>query len=466
MMSLSKKALALAVTAATLGGGAMLAQAQVAVAPGGLGQAMVYPYMTANSGWQTFLHVINTSATTVAAKVRFRAAKDSVDVYDFIVVLSPYDVWTGVVEQGAGGLYGFRPTDNTCTVPYFGKDKFTPFIVQTSEVYAEVIMMGVSTATSTGTVGANAKHNTSGVPANCSAVESAFSNSASVTALTEFSTSLNVFSGTAATNFLTGKFDLVNVGQGWSGASRATVIANFGAPAVAGTGTGPYFANTNMWSQQAPDFDHPTLAEGFSGLTPLNTILTKTNLINEWVLNPNLGELSSWVVTFPTKKLTVDAITAINALSTQTPKLQTFGDATGTNAGCVTVTPALWNREEKQLVLASPGTTPLCYEANVLSFKSGAIDSKSVLNSNVAPASGSIPTDLLSTGVIAGWMNLGMPNNSVLHPFAPAWTTLPGWTAAPITGATAPVGRPVVGFNITARTTPSDTVLYDHAYLP
>lgn len=462
MMSLSKKALALAVTAATLGGGAALTQAQV-VAGGSLGQAMVYPYMTANSGWQSFLHVINTSATTVAAKVRFRAATNSADVYDFIVVLSPYDVWTGVVEQN-GSQYGFRPTDSTCTVPYFGKGTFTPFIVQTSEMYAEVIMMGVSTATSAGSVGANAKHNSSGVPANCAAVESAFANGPSVAALTEFNTNLNG-TGTAATNFLTGKFDLVNVGKGWSGASRATVIADFGAPATtpfAGL-TGPYFPNTNMWSQASPDFDHPTLAEGASGLTTLNTALTKTTLINEWVLNPGLGELSSWIVTFPTKLLTANAITAVNALSAQSPKLQAFGDS----AGCVTVTPALWNREEKQLVLASPGTTSLCYEANVLSFKSGAIDSKSVLNSNVAPASGSIPTDLLSTGVIAGWMNLAMPNSSVLHGFAPAvGAGAPNWVPSGPASPGTIVGRPVVGFNITARATPSDTVLYEHAYKP
>jgi len=465
MMNLSKQALALAVTAAVVGGGASLAQAQT-VAAGGLGQALIYPYMTAKGGWSSFLHVINTSATTVAAKVRFRRATDSADAYDFIVVLSPYDVWTGVVEQ-KGSEYGFRPTDNSCTVPHFGKGTFTPFILQASEVYAEVIMMGVSVGLSSTSnpIAVAAKHNSvSGVPADCSKVEEAFANAASVANATEFSTALTG-TGTDATNFLTGKFDLVNVGQGWSGASRATVIADFGAPpAPLVQGSGPYFPNTNIWSQAAPDFDHPTLAEGTTGLTALNTVLTKTNLINEWVLNPGLGELSSWIVTFPTKKLTVDAITAVNALSGQTPKLPTFGEATGVNAGCVVGTPSLWNREERQLTVASPGTTPLCYEVNVLNFKSGAIDSKSMLDSSVAPIN-SIPTDLISTGVIAGWMNLAMPTTSVLHPFTPVWTTLPGWAAAVTTAGTTG-GRPVVGFNLTARATPSDTVLYDHAYLP
>lgn len=212
MMNLRKKTLALALTAVVAGGGAVLAQQAQAqtVASNGLGQVLIYPYMTAKGGWSSFLHVINTSGTTVAAKVRFNTATDSTDAYDFIVVLSPYDVWTGVVEQN-GSQYGFRPTDNSCTVPYFGKGKFTPFLVQSSEVYAEVIMMGVSIglSSSANPIAVAAKHNpTTGLPADCAKVEAAFANSASVAALTEFSTDLNG-GGTAATNFLTDRKSVV-----------------------------------------------------------------------------------------------------------------------------------------------------------------------------------------------------------------------------------------------------------------
>lgn len=459
MMKLRKKALALAMSAAVLGGGASLAQAQF-LAPDSHGQVLIYPYLTANAGWQTFLHVINTSTSTVAAKVRFRAASSSADVYDIILVLSPSDVWTAVVEQN-GANYGVRPTDNSCTVPYFGKDNFQPFIVQTSEVYAEVIMMGVSNATATGTVGANARHSpVTGLPTNCAAVETAFASPASVAALTEFNTDLTV----GTTNFLTGKFDLVHVAKGWSGAARATVLANFGAPPTPlVAGSGPYFNLTNMWSQAAGDFDHPTLAEGTNGLAGTNIALNKSLLTNEWVLNPNLGELSSWIVTFPTKLLNVNAITAVNTPAAQAPKLNTFGDGT---SNCVTVNASLFNREEKPLILPSPGTQQLCNEANVVNFKNGAIDSSSVLASNVAVT---VPTDLLSTGVLAGWMQLGMPTNSIIAGFAPSQTSLPGWStsqlaALPVAQVAGPVGRPVVGFNVTARATPADAVVYDHAF--
>jgi hypothetical protein len=466
MMNLRKKTLALALTAAVVGGVASLAQAQT-VAANSLGQALIYPYLTAKTPWNSFFHVMNTSSTlTVAAKVRFRTASDSADAYDFILVLSPGDMWTASIESN-GSQFGFRPTDNSCTVPYFGNNQFTPFIVQASEVYGEVIMMGVSNGLSptNNPIAVAAKHDTNrlspnyGKPANCSAVELAFASTAGVQAATEFNNSLL----NPLYNVLTGKFDLINVGKGWSGAARATVIANFGAPpAPLLAGSGPYFANTNMWSQAQGDYDHPTLAEGTTGLTALNTVLTKAALINEWVLNPNLGELSSWIVAFPTKKLTTDAMAAYNALAAQTPKLY-FGDPTKAS-NCVPVTPAVYNREEAPLITGSPGAPSLCNEVNVINFKSGAIDSSSVLDSGVAYT---VNTDQFATGGLAGWMQLGMPNNSVLAPFNPVWTSLPGWvaTGAPIVAA-APNGRPVVGFNLTARATPADTVLYDHAFLP
>lgn len=468
MANLSKKALVLAV-AATLGGGASLVQAQYTTVNGeGLGQALIYPYMTANGGWQSFLHVTNISNATVAAKVRFHAATDSADVLDFIVVLSPYDMWTGVVEQNPAGEYGFRPTDNSCTVPVIGKDVFQKFPVQTAEVYAEVIMMGYSTATEPDTIASYAKHQAD-MPADCSKVAAIFSDPNQLQQFDEFDNSL-----TLGSNYLTGKFDLVHVGKGWSGADRATAIYGFGAPFISNSNPSPYtagplFMDTNMWSQSPGDWDHPTLAEGWGGLDAINKFLTRATVINEWVLNPNLGELSSWIVTFPTKKLTVEAITTYNAglpSPNSSSRWPTFGDGP---QNCVAATAKIWNREELMLQGGvSPGASmpPLCYEANVINFKNGSIDSSSVLNSNVAVT---FPTSY-STGVLAGWMNLGMPTDNVItrFQFPLGWTTLPGWASAVAGFETIPnsfrKGRPVVGFNITARTTPSDTVLYDHAY--
>lgn len=469
MIMLCKKKLALIFGAIMLGSGMSAAHAQVS--PDSLGQALIYPYFTALNGWNTFIHVINTSSTlTVAAKVRFRAAVDSADLLDFIVVLSPSDVWTGVIETQSGTV-GFRPTDNTCTVPNIGKGGFMPFNNASSEGYVEVIMMGASPSTAVDSVAVNAKHDFgTGLPKNCDAVANAFASPASMSGTAaQFTTSLLA----PTSNVLTGKYDLANVGLGQSGAGRATALANFAA-----TGS-PYRPATGLWSQSTGDWDHPTLAEsgsigilppttGLSGLQLVNGWLSHATVINEWVLNPNLGELSSWVVTFPTKKLTVDAFNAINALGTQTTKLL------NNFSGCQTVAPLVYNREEKPLILPSPGTSQLCNEVNVVNFKNGLINSSSILGSDVAVT---LDTSALGSGVLAGWLQLGMPNTNInTGPAIPnrtltqtTLTSFPntngGYILAPGGFNAQPsVGRPVLGFNITARTTPSDSVLYEHAY--
>lgn len=463
MMNLRKKTLALAMATAILGGGMSAAHAQF-VNPNGLGQALIYPYYTTNAGWNTLIHVINTSEFTVAAKVRFRSATDSTDLYDIVLVLSPHDMWTASVELGfdSGGslVNGVRATDNSCTAPHYGKNVFQPFATQanSSEGYAEVIMMGISQATATGTVAANARHNlTTGVPANCLAVDQAFAVTGAAFAPVgaEFNNAL------VGVWPLTGKYNLTNVGNAWAGAARAVAIANFNP-----VGSPYTTSQTGMWSQGFGDFDHPTLAEGLNGLAAVNTALTHTSVINEWNLNPGLGERSSWVLTFPTKRLTVEAINAINADPAQTdPVANNF-------AGCQTPTGSLLtNREELVTSIPSGTALNLCNEVNVITFRNSSTDSAGVLRSAVGV---SLDTNRISSGIAAGWLQLSMPTNSISTTSPLPQTSLINFPTGPTTGGitfpTLPytlaggVGRPVIGFNITARDDPQDTVLYDHAY--
>ncbi|MEZ5600918.1 MAG: hypothetical protein R3F36_07965 [Candidatus Competibacteraceae bacterium] len=137
---------------------------------------VIYPYFTVRDGWRTFVHVTNTRGYTVATKVRFHAAKGSEDLLDFLLVLSPYDMWTAVVEE-RNGVPGVRPTDNSCTVPIIGKDNFQPFLTSrvdstdaAREGYAEIIEMGVAIDNAS-PLAAAAKHGSSGVPANCGLVQ-------------------------------------------------------------------------------------------------------------------------------------------------------------------------------------------------------------------------------------------------------------------------------------------------------
>ena len=101
------------------GGAASPAATQLAVAPNGIGHKLVIPYFNAQEGNSTLINLVNTdSVHGKAVKVRFRSAQNSDDILDFTVFLSPNDVWTARVEQGASGLARLVTTDNSCTAPF------------------------------------------------------------------------------------------------------------------------------------------------------------------------------------------------------------------------------------------------------------------------------------------------------------------------------------------------------------
>ena len=82
----------------------------------GLGQVLVYPYYTARDGVATLLSVVNTTNNAKIVKVRFLEGKNSQEVLDFNLFLSPFDVWTGGVTAKSGGAY-LTTSDTSCTNP-------------------------------------------------------------------------------------------------------------------------------------------------------------------------------------------------------------------------------------------------------------------------------------------------------------------------------------------------------------
>lgn len=69
-------------------------------APNNKGDMMIFPWFLAlDGGWQTKLTVINTDqVNSVVAKVVFRSFKNSQEMLDFLIYLSPADVWTGKIS--------------------------------------------------------------------------------------------------------------------------------------------------------------------------------------------------------------------------------------------------------------------------------------------------------------------------------------------------------------------------------
>ena len=79
----------------------------VQVSRDGTGDFLIAPAYFIGGGMTTDLKVINTSATdSVVAKVVFRHPVSSAEVLDFLIYLSPSDVWTGTVSCEAADANG------------------------------------------------------------------------------------------------------------------------------------------------------------------------------------------------------------------------------------------------------------------------------------------------------------------------------------------------------------------------
>ncbi len=79
-------------------------------APNGLGDLLIFPhYIAVANGWETKLTVTNTDdQRSVVAKLVVRSAAYSEELLDFLIYLSPADVWTGKVyynETAGASMY-------------------------------------------------------------------------------------------------------------------------------------------------------------------------------------------------------------------------------------------------------------------------------------------------------------------------------------------------------------------------
>jgi hypothetical protein len=438
-----KKSLCVALAGAGVLSLAGAAQA-VNLNPDGLGQVLIYPYYTtradgAGNNYNSLLSVVNTTASVKAVKVRFLEGKNSQEVLDFNLYLSPKDVWTtAIVPMGSGA--GIATSDQSCTLPAIpaGGKAFVNFqlaadgagssLDRTTEGYVEIIEMASYADTST--TAENVTH-VGGVPPGCAKQTDA----------------LGLAEGVRPSGGLMGGMTLINVSSGADYTEDAVALDNFYNPLPApfpqtlytGAGVPTPDLTQSFPPQSIVVANNAVYQSGWgAGPDPVSAVLMHDQIMNEYVLDAATNSGTDWVVTMPTKRFYVSN-------GTGTPPVLFQRNFNKTDGACDDVSLNIYDREENTtstpLDFSPPPptqTNSLCWEANVITFN----------NSNVL---GSANSANIPTTFEHGWLDLGFFPTSVtppVHTLFNASTTITPLGGVGVPGSATYVGLPVVGFAV------------------
>ncbi len=453
MNAFKRKALATAVFAG-LGIGSAHAVYQDA---NGLGQALIYPYYTVQSAdgnsFNTYLSVVNTTNTGKVVKVRFREGKNSREVLDFNLYLSPNDVWTGAIipassDSAAGGR--LITSDVSCTnpaIPATGVD-FRNFqysgafddgagttLSRTREGYVEMLEMATVIGPSLTAITHGAA---TGVPPGCASVQGPGPNA------------LPLADQAAPTGGITGTGTLINVNNGSDSGYNAVALANVTAANIY-TDIGSEVGNlaqadpVSVVITSSATGTRAYTSAWLVGIDAVSSTMMHSNVINEYVLDAATKSNTDWVMTFPTKRFYVTTAAA-------TPPFTNKFTATGS---CESFGFTFFNREERSATAAGGDFSPLpptlvaglCWESTVLSIRSGQAHNPSGTTSGVLGSANTLAVNV-TTGNQNGWANLVFTGANALVGLTSqaASNTVNVTTGAAAAGAQTYIGLPVTGF--------------------
>lgn len=414
----------------------------VHVNPDGLGQVLLYPYYTVQNGFDTYVHVVNTTDRVKAVKVRFLEGMNSQEVLDFNLYLSPYDVWTGVITRTETGAQ-LSTTDTSCIAPRqlpatgeafrnvrYAADE-TNTLARTREGYLEMIEMGVVNEdfvldNVNVADAATHVHNADGtsVPLNCVVVRKA----ASATTLGGGQFNSNDPSYISApTGGLYGFASVISVNAGLKTSYSATALDNFADLTAIHHAPGDTLPSLNNVTTDGDILNNANIFTfPWSPTRPVDVVsavLMRSAIYNDYVVDAGRDSKTDWVITFPTKRFYVGGEGG-NKFTTSVAAIPPFqrtwaGNLNlGTNVprggACDTITLSYWNREERQhIVVVDEDFSPvpeidipeltLCREVNTLSFFRDGDESGSTLFGALYTAA----SFTLAPGFDAGWAQVG-----------------------------------------------------------
>jgi len=472
MNTFKRKALMSAVLG-TLGAAAGSAEA-VYVNPNGTGQVLYYPYYTVQSvggnAYNTLLAVTNTTTAVKVIKVRFREGKNSREVLDFNLYLSPNDMWTaGIIPSSAATDSAARivTTDVSCTNPpipaagvdfrsfgYTGgnSDGLASGVDRTREGYFEMIEMGVlNPTTGPGSAAVHTSTSAGNVP--------------SCAGLTGASLPAVAAAVTAPTGGLFGSATLINVNSGRDTAYKAVALDSWR--------TLPIYVDLTTDTPRTDQAFPPTsaimtnnsiylaswsaLAPATAGARAVSSVFQHAEVLNEFVLDNVSRSNTDWVMTFPTRLYHITGTAGSSTVGAP------FTNALTTNGACEAFSFTFFNREEGTLVAndfspfqsTSATTGSLCWESTVLSIRSGATHSPTSATTSLVLGSVNVSSvNIQSSGFQNGWANVhfsgvgASTTGMVSDATSLTIRAQPTFTATAIVGAQTFRGLPVTGFMV------------------
>jgi hypothetical protein len=373
---MKKNKLTMAVVAGIAGVAGMANAAQY-VNPEGHGQVLIYPYYSVNNDLNTLYSVVNTTEDTKAVKVRFLEGENTLEVLDFNVYLSAYDVWTGALFPTTSTIPGHvgepsavHVTSDTSCAPFLvkGGQEFLPYTIdvdldnsnksmrRATDGHFEILEM----ATFNGPTVGWADHGAVGTPANCAAIQADWNDNAIYDTGDE----------DLVTGGLFGAASIINVAEGLAMTYDAIAIDEFWLGAAGShSEPGSLLPSLNQGDIDAIVFQNgAAVASTFaSGAEAVSALFTKQAIYNEYALDALVNGKAEWVITFPTKNFHVDVPVVVPP----------FVNAWNGVVSCHEFDLTIWDREEQEETISVGGVSPrppeganpsLCKEVNVVEF--------------------------------------------------------------------------------------------------
>ena len=406
----------------------------VSLNPRGLGEVLIYPYYTVNKNQDTLLTVGNASDLGKLVNVNIREGMNGRPIFSFRLYLSPHDIWTARISQVGGdeGGAALFTGDSSCTYAevvlspegspfdasaYAGGSVLDPDggptgLARTREGTIELIEVGTIIPGSP--LDAATTHAQTGEPnaGRPSCDRDVIGNVAGVYA-------------DRPIGGLYGSVAIVNVGEGTFFGYEADALADFSDVALVNTMALSWdllLVANSVDSATGGAIAHlldaagkPLALDYAYGLDAVNAVLMADTLVNEYLIVPELGANTDWIVTFPTRMFHVDN----NYVAGEArppfahPAVQARSDAS--------VYPHVWDQEEGHAPCEDCGISPpppasptvLPWHVNALSFRTGA----------AAEAPSGVLGSRLATNVepwgTSGWMQLNLADGDGGHEMIP-----------------------------------------------